>query len=63
MIKTTIVPVIKSKCGNLANSNNYGPIAIATIVSKLYEFTIFYKCEDLLNTYDFNYGYDYFVTV
>ena len=46
MIKTTIVPVIKNKCGNLADSNNYRPIAIATIVSKLYESTILYKCED-----------------
>ena len=46
MIKTTIVPVIKNKCGNLADSNNYRPIAIATIVSKLHESTILYKCED-----------------
>ena len=46
MTKTTIVPVIKNKCGNLADSNNYRPIAIATIVSKLYESTILYKCED-----------------
>ena len=52
MIKTTIVPVIKNKCGNLADSNNYRPIAIATYVSKLYEFTILYKCEDFLNTCD-----------
>ena len=40
MIKSTIVPVFKNKCGNLADSNNYRPIAIATIVSKLYESTI-----------------------
>ena len=32
MIKTTIVPVIKNKCVNLADTNNYRPIAIATIV-------------------------------
>ena len=51
MIKTTIVPVIKNKCGNLADSNNYKPIAFATIVSKLYESTILYKCEDFLNTF------------
>ena len=50
MIKTTIVPVIKNKYGNLADSNNYRPIAIATIVSKLYE--LLHKCEDFLNTCD-----------
>ena len=57
MIKTTIVPVIKNKCGNLADSNNYWPIAIATIVSKLYESTILYKCEDFLKTCDNQFGF------
>ena len=57
MIKTTIVPVIKNKCGNLADSNTYRPIAIATIVSKLYEFTILYKCEDFLDTCDNQFGF------
>ena len=32
MIETTMVPIIKNKCGNLADSNNYRPIAIATII-------------------------------
>ena len=49
--------VIKNKCGNLADSNNYRPIAIATIVSKLYESTILYKCEDFLNTCDNQSGF------
>ena len=52
MIRTIIVPVIKNKCGNLADSNNYRPIAIVTIVSKLYEPTILYKCEAFLKTCD-----------
>ena len=46
MIETTIVPIIKNKCGNLAGSNNYRPIAIATIVSNLFESVILYKCEE-----------------
>ena len=57
MIKTTIVPVIKNKCGNLADSNNYRPIAIATIVCKLYESTILYKCKDFLKTCDNQFGF------
>ena len=36
MMETTIVPIIKNKCGNLADSNNYRPIAIATTVSKFF---------------------------
>ena len=57
MIKTTIVPVIKNKCANLADSNKYRPIAIATIVSKLCESTILYKCEDFLKTCDNQFGF------
>ena len=37
LIKTTIVPIVKNKSGNLSDSNNYRPIAIATITSKLLE--------------------------
>ena len=29
MIKTTIVPIVKNKCGNISESNNYRPIALA----------------------------------
>ena len=57
MIKTTIVPVVKNTCGNLADSSDYRPIAIATIVSKLYESIILYKCEDFLNICDNQFGF------
>ena len=36
-METTIVPIVKNKCGNLSNSNNYRPIAIATITFKVLE--------------------------
>ena len=37
LLETTIVPVIKNKCGSLTDCNFYRPIAIATITSKLLE--------------------------
>ena len=37
MIKTTIVPILKNKCGNLSESSNYRPIALTTIISKVFE--------------------------
>ena len=51
-IETTIVPIIKNKCGNLADSNNYRPNAIASIVSKFLETIILYICEEFLYTCD-----------
>ena len=52
LLDTTIVPVIKNKCGSLTDSNNYRPIAIATISSKLLESVILMKCEEYLFTSD-----------
>ena len=42
---------------NLADSNNYRPIEIATIVIKSYESTVLYKCEASLNTCDNQFGF------
>ena len=52
LIKTTIVPVVKNKSGNLSDSNNNRPIAIATITSKLFESVVLLKCSDYLTTCD-----------
>ena len=52
LIKTTIVPIVKNKFGNLSDSNNYIPIAIATITSKLIESVLLLKCSDYLTTCD-----------
>ena len=52
LIKTTIVPMVKNKSGNLSDSNNYRPIAIVTITSKLLESVLLLKCSDYLTTCD-----------
>ena len=43
LIETTIVPIVKNKSANLSDSKNYGPIAIATIISKILEFVLLIK--------------------
>ena len=50
LIQTTIVPIIKNKCGNISSSNNYRPIALPTIISKLLESILLMKCEEYLCT-------------
>ena len=57
MIETTIVPIVKNKCGNITDSNNYRPIALATIVSKLFESVILMKCEQYLTTSANQFGF------
>ena len=52
LLEATIVPVIKNKYGSLTDSNNYRPIAIATITSKLLESVNLMKCEEYLLTLD-----------
>ena len=52
LIETTIVPihVVKNKSGNLSDSNNYRPIVLATIVSKILETVILIKCGEYLTS-------------
>ena len=57
LIKTTIIPVVKNKSGNLSDSNNYRPIALATIVSKILELVLLIKCGEYLTTYDNQFGF------
>ena len=57
MIETIIVPIVKNKCGNLSDSNNYRPIALATIISKLFESAILLKCEMFLDTCPNQFGF------
>ena len=49
---TTIVPIIKNKAGDLSNSNNYRPIALANVISKIFESLILLRFEQFLTTAD-----------
>ena len=59
LIETTIVPIVKNKSGNLSGSNNYRPIALATIVSKILESVLLMKCSDYLNSCDNQFGFKF----
>ena len=57
LIETTIVPIVKNKSGNLSDSNNYRPIALATIVSKILGSVLLIKCGDYLTSSDNQFGF------
>ena len=57
MIETTIVPIVKNKCGNITDNNNYRPIALATSVSKLFEYVLLMKGEQYLTTSGNQFGF------
>ena len=48
-IKTS-VPIAKNKTGNITDSNNYIPIVLANIVSKLFESILLLKYKHYLTT-------------
>ena len=50
MMITIIAPVIKNNAGDLLDNNNYRPIALATIASKLFESLILSKVSIFLTT-------------
>ena len=56
-INTIIVPILKNKNGNHQESGNNRPIAIATVVSKLFEQVIFVNIKNFLDTADNQFGF------
>ena len=52
MINTVIIPIIKTKSGDFTDKNNYRPIALSSIVSKVFEHTIVIRLEEYLWTND-----------
>ena len=57
MIKSIIVSLVKNKCGNLADKNNYRPIALSSIASKVFEHVILCRLEEYLWTSDNQFGF------
>ena len=51
-LNTTIVPICKNKNGNMSDTSNYRPVAVATVVSKLLEHFILTSISRFLGTTD-----------
>ena len=57
MLAVLIVPVIKDKAGNINSKDNYRPIALASIVSKIVETIMLTRMETHLVTQANQFGF------
>lgn len=57
LIDVVLVPVIKDKSGKISSSDNYRPIALASIVSKVIESVILKRICDYLVTHHNQFGF------
>ena len=56
-IVTTLVPIIKNKRGDITDKNNYRPIALATVFSKLFEKVVLELCKEYPHTCENQFGF------
>uniref|UniRef100_A0ABM0LYM2 RNA-directed DNA polymerase from mobile element jockey-like n=1 Tax=Saccoglossus kowalevskii TaxID=10224 RepID=A0ABM0LYM2_SACKO len=52
-----IVPIVKDKTKDITRVNNYRPVAIVTVLSKLFELCILNRIEKFIETSDFQFGF------
>lgn len=57
LMDTIIVPIVKDMKGELGSKDNYRPIALTTIMSKLFESVILNRYEGLLLSEDSQFGF------
>jgi hypothetical protein len=57
MLRVLLVPLIKNKCGMVTDKDNYRPIALASVVSKIVEHLILKRCGDALQSSDSQFGF------
>ena len=50
MLSVVLVPVIKDKAGKISSKDNYRPIALASVFSKIIELIILGRIEIFLDT-------------
>ena len=49
-MSVVLVPIIKDKTAKINDKNNYRPIAIASIISKVFEIILLDRLSDVVNT-------------
>ena len=57
MLSVVLVPVIKDKAGKISSKDNYRPIALASVISKLVEVIMLDRIEMYMNTNPNRFGF------
>ena len=57
MSKVILSPIVNDKTGNISDKDNYKPIALATVSSKILERVILNRCRLNLDTGDHQFGF------
>ena len=57
MLSVTLVPVIKDKAGKVGSVDNYRPIALASVMSKVVERVLLDRLDPFMGTTDNQYGF------
>ena len=56
-MKTILIPIVKDKAGDLTSKDNYRPIAISTVTSKILESIILKRCSSFLYANEAQFGF------
>ena len=57
LTKVVLVPILKDKTGNISEKDNYRPIALASVSSKLLETIVLNRSREALQTSDHQFGF------
>ena len=57
LMNTIIVPLIKDRRGDITNIDNYRPLAITCVASKIFEIVILNRYQDILQSGDSQFGF------
>lgn len=57
MLDSVIIPLVKNRCGDLSDKNNYRPIALSSVLSKVFETVILQRLETYIWTSDNQFGF------
>ena len=57
MLSTVLVPIINDKTGRIDRMDNYRPIALASVISKVVEIILLNRISKLLSTFSNQFGF------